>query len=195
MDHFQVFGLPRRLAIDGAALQRQFYELSRRHHPDFHAAAPPEAQARALQDSARLNAAYRTLRDPVARIEYLVRLEEGGQPREGSESRPAPPELLAEMFEIQEALAEARAGGLDDESRQALAAHRERLQARRREAETALVGPLAAAWDAAPGAQERARVLRQLREGLAARAYLKTVIDDLSAALGAGDDSVAHHRH
>src|SRR5438876_3995305 len=76
MDHFEVFGLPRRLAIDTAELQRKFYELSRRHHPDFHQTAPPEEQARALEASARLNAAYRALRDPILRVEYLVRLEE-----------------------------------------------------------------------------------------------------------------------
>src|SRR2546421_1288557 len=114
MDHFEVFGLPRRLAVDTAELQRKFYELSRRYHPDFHQAAPPEEQVRALEASAGLNAAYRTLRDPIARIEYLVRLEEGRDTKEGATVKPkAPPELLEEMFEIQEALAEAKAGGPD----------------------------------------------------------------------------------
>src|SRR5213083_2291080 len=117
MDHFEVFGLPRRLAIDTAELQRRFYELSRRYHPDFHQAAPPEEQARMLEASARLNAAYRALRDPIARVEYLVRLEtidghgpsrskEGRETKEGDETvdghgpsrsnvKPkAPPELL-----------------------------------------------------------------------------------------------------
>src|SRR2546425_3497567 len=103
MDHFEVFGLPRRLAVDTAELQRKFYELSRRYHPDFHQAAPPEEQVRALEASAGLNAAYRTLRDPIARIEYLVRLEEGRDTKEGATVKPkAPPELLEEMFEIQE---------------------------------------------------------------------------------------------
>src|SRR6059058_1385652 len=114
MDHFEVFGLPRRLAVDTAELQRKFYELSRRYHPDFHQAAPAEEQVRSLEASAGLNAAYRTLRDPIARIEYLVRLEEGRDTKEGATVKPkAPPELLEEMFEIQEALAEAKAGGLD----------------------------------------------------------------------------------
>ena len=105
MDHFEVFGLPRRLAIDAAELQRKFYELSRRGHPDYHQDAPPERQAEILEASVRLNAAYRALRDPIARIEYLVRLEEGRETREGATVKPkAPPELLEEMFEIQEAL-------------------------------------------------------------------------------------------
>lgn len=112
MDHFEVFGLPRRLGIDGAELQRKFYELSRRSHPDFHQGAPPQRQAEILEASARLNAAYRALRDPLARIEYLVRLEEGRDTREGATVKPkAPPELLEEMFEIQEVLQEAKSAG------------------------------------------------------------------------------------
>ena len=87
----------------------------RQHHPDFHQGASPEEQTRALTTSALVNAAYRALRDPVRRIEYLVRLEEGRDSEEGKEGNPkAPPGLLAEMFEIQEALQEAKGGGLDE---------------------------------------------------------------------------------
>src|SRR5262245_42019777 len=116
--YFDVFGLPRKLRLDVAALQAKFYELSRRHHPDFQHAASPEVQAQALAQSALVNAAYRTLRDPIARVEYLVRLEEGRETREGGVVKPkAPPELLEEMFEIQEMLEDARAGGLDEDAR------------------------------------------------------------------------------
>ena len=196
MNHFEVFGLERKLDIDAAALQRRFYELSRRYHPDFHAAAPPEEQARALETSARLNVAYRTLSDPMARIDYLVRLEEGRETKEGDTEKPkAPPELLAEMFEIQEALAEAKAGGLADDTRLRLLEQRERLLARYRDEEARLAGPLAAAWDRAAGASERQAILASFKEVLATRAYLRTVIDDLGQALGEGDEIVAHHRH
>jgi molecular chaperone HscB len=196
MDHFEVFGLPRRLELDVAALQARFYELSRRHHPDFHHGASPAAQAAALEVSARLNAAYRALRDPIARIAYLVQLEEGRETREGAAVKPpAPPELLAEMFEIQEALEEARAGGLDTAGRAALAEQLSELR-QRFEAEGArLRGPLSAAWDAADPATRPAR-LAECKAALARRAYLRTVIDDLETALGAGRESdVAHHRH
>ena len=128
MDYFEVFGLPRRLGLDAAELQRRFYELSRRTHPDFHQTATAEEQARMLETSARLNAAYRALRDPIARVEYLVRLEEGRDTKEGAgEKPPAPPALLAEMFEIQEALEEAKAGGLEASGSEALRARREEL--------------------------------------------------------------------
>ena len=196
MDHFEVFGLPRRLAIDTAELQRKFYELSRLHHPDFHQAAPPAEQARTLEASARLNAAYRALRDPIARIEYLVRLEEGRDTKEGSSVKPkAPPELLEEMFEIQEALVEAKAGGLDEAGRAALGAQRDRLMGRLGDEDARLVGPLSRGWDAA-GPAERQRVLAALRDALATRAYLGTVIDDLNDALGESlEGYVTHRRH
>lgn len=184
-DHFRVFELPRRLGIDGQALQQRFYELSRRYHPDFHHAATADEQARALESSARLNAAYRTLRDPIARIEYLVRLEDGRDTREGATVKPqAPPALLAEMFEIQEALAEAKAGGLDDEVRATLQAQRERLYARQAEEEAQLTGPLASAWDASTETTERHRLLGEFTARLATRAYLRTVIADLDETLG-----------
>ena len=196
MDHFEVFGLPRRLGIDVAQLQRKFYELSRQSHPDFHQAAPPERQAEILEASARLNAAYRALRDPIARIEYLVRLEEGRDTKEGAVVKPkAPPELLEEMFEIQEALQEARAGGLDTASRETLAGQRNRLIGRYRDEEARLRGPLSEAWDRA-GAGERAAVLAAFKEALATRAYLRTVIDDIDEALGeVGEGHVSHRRH
>lgn len=200
VDYFEVFGLPRCLQLDEAALRRRFYELARVHHPDFHQGAGAEALARAEATAARVNAAYRALRDPVARIEYLVRLEEGRATREGSGVKPAaPPALLQEMFEIQETLEEARDGSLDGATRAMLAGQHARLLARVRDEERRLAGPLAAAWDAAPPAG-RPAVLTALREGLATRAYLRTVVDDLAAVLGTADGTegdqahVAHHR-
>ena len=188
--------MERKLAIDGPALQRRFYELSRQHHPDFHQAAPAEEQARALEASALVNAAYRALRDPIARVEYLVRLEEGRDTKEGETVKPkAPPELLEEMFEIQEALQDARAGGLDDSTRATLTAQRERLLARREQEEARITGELSAAWDAA-AAGDKTRVLIAVKEALATRAYLRTVIEDLADALGGtGEGHVTHHRH
>jgi molecular chaperone HscB len=192
-----VFGLPRRLAVDGAELQRRFYELSRRHHPDFHQGGSADEQAATLEASARLNAAYRALRDPIARVEYLVRLEEGRDTREGATVKPkAPPELLAEMFEIQEALAEARtAGRLDDGTRRTLREQREHLRERHRAEEARLTGPLSEAWDAADAAG-RPAILEAFKRSLATRAYLRTVIDDLDETLGEDQqEHVTHHRH
>ena len=203
MNYFEVFGLDRTLAIDAAELQRRFYELSRQHHPDFHQGASAAEQVLTLETSARVNAAYRALRDPIARVEYLVRLEEGQETEPVDTSRraeegatvKAPPELLEEMFEIQEALQEVRAGGLDDATRATLVAQRERLVARRTAEESRIIGELSAAWDAA-GAADRPQALTALKAALATRAYLRTVIDDLGEALGGTEEEhVAHHRH
>jgi hypothetical protein len=129
-------------------------------------------------------------------VEYLVRLEEGRETREGAAVKPkAPPELLTEMFEIQESLEEARGGTLDDAMRAALIGQRNALRARMADAERRLAGPLSQAWDAA-GAGDRLTALAALKEALATRAYLRTVIDDLTAALGEGHEEthVANRR-
>ena len=198
---FEVFGLPRKLAVDPVELQRRFYALAREHHPDFHQSAPPDERARIEETSALVNAAYRTLRDPIARVDYLVRLEEGRETREGDPAKPAaPPALLQEMFEIQEALADAKAGDLDDATRETLARQRAGLCARLADEEARLTGPLSSRWDAAAPA-ERPAALAEFKEALATRAYLRTVIDDLAQALGdedptrGEDKSVAHRRH
>jgi molecular chaperone HscB len=201
IDYFEVFGLPPKLGIDTAALQARFYELSRQWHPDFQHGAAPEAQAAALERSALVNAAYRALKDPVARAEYLVRHQEGRGTKEGSAVRPeAPKELLAEMFEIQEALQDARTGGLDAGGREQLARERDRLVERMGQEEGRLAGELAVRWDGATPAS-RADVLGAIKRSLATRAYLRTVVDDLNGALegdeagAAGERHVAHHRH
>ena len=196
-DYFEVFGLPRKLQVDLDALQRAFYELSRRHHPDFHQGAGAEAQARVLEASALVNRAYRALRDPVARIEYLIALEEGREVREETTARPKlPMDLLEEMLEVQESLAEAKSSELTDETSARLRAERQRLQERRQAEEDALVAG-APEWDAAVDAgTERRPLLERFKQRLAARAYLRTVIDDLTQALGEDEGShVAHRRH
>lgn len=194
-DYFAVFGLPRQLVVDGDALQQRFYELSREHHPDFHQAAPSERQAETLATSALVNRAYRTLREPLARLEYLIGLEEGRQPGSGPGPKPrAPMDLLEEMMEVQEALEEARSAGLDAAARERLDAERRRLQERWEGEERGILARFAE-WDAAPEG-ERPRLREWFRQRLAARAYLRTVIDDLSQALGEAEDShVAHRRH
>jgi curved DNA-binding protein CbpA len=71
-DYFEVFGLDRKLCLDLDDLQRRFYSLSRELHPDRYTRATPAERTRALEASAVLNDAYRTLRDPVARAGYLL---------------------------------------------------------------------------------------------------------------------------
>jgi molecular chaperone HscB len=196
-DYFTVFGLPRKLRVDGEALQRRFYELSRRHHPDFHQGDDPARQAEALASSALVNRAYRALRDPLARVEYLIALEEGREVREGALDQPrAPRELLEEMLEVQEALQEAKAAGLDGEAAGRLREERGRLEVRREAEADAIVARLAE-WDrVVDDGGDRRPLLEWFKHRLATRAYLRTVIDDLSDALGDREEGhVSHRRH
>lgn len=196
-DYFTVFGLPRKLGVDGEALQRRFYELSRQHHPDFHQGADAERQAEALGQSALVNRAYRALREPLARVEYLIAVEEGREVREGATDKPkAPRELLEEMLEVQEALEEAKAEGLGGEAGTRLREERRRLE-ERSAAEAAALVARSAEWDRlVDEGGDRRPLLEWFKQRLATRAYLRTVIDDLSDALGEREDQhVSHRRH
>ena len=73
-NHFELFGLPPRYAIDAAALDAAYRELQRSVHPDRHATSDDASRRMALQAAARVNEAYRTLGDPVERARYLLSL-------------------------------------------------------------------------------------------------------------------------
>jgi molecular chaperone HscB len=105
MDYFEVFGLPRLLGIETAALEKTFHELSRKYHPDYFTTAAPAEKTQAVRMTALLNDAYRTLRQPVRRVEYLLSINEFKP--DGSK---VPQSLLMEVFEINEQLEEVKAG-------------------------------------------------------------------------------------
>jgi molecular chaperone HscB len=198
-DYFEVFGLPRKLKVDVGALQGRFYELSRRHHPDFHRVAGESEQAAVLERSALVNRAYRALRDPLPRVEYLIALEEARDTREGAEVKPkTPTDLLEEMMEVQEALEEGKTSGsgLDGQAAERLAGKRRGLMKRRAAGEAAIADRFAE-WDRTVDAGgDRKPLLEWFKQALATRAYLQTVIDDLGEALGEEQDShVSHRRH
>ena len=98
--------MPRKLWIEMSALEKKFLELSWKLHPDKFVGTSEQEQELSLRRSSELNDAYRVLRDPVARVEYLLELE--GMRKEGEHKQQAPPELLEEVFELNESLDELR---------------------------------------------------------------------------------------
>ena len=113
-DYFAVFGMPRKLVVDLSLLEQKFLQLSWKLHPDNFVNASEQEQELSLKKSSELNDAYRALRDPLARVEYLLQIE--GERKEGEKKQQAPPELLEEVFELNESLdelREARESGAD----------------------------------------------------------------------------------
>src|SRR5262245_8118462 len=185
-DHWAVLGLQRRLGLDRADLERRFHGLNRRLHPDYFRLRTPEEQAISLEASAAVNAAYRALRDPVSRVEYLLELEGMGLGTAGQAKPPA--DLFEEILELQEARMELRTA--DAEEAPALRARLEGaqsdLEARRAGTEIELTARFPA-WDAGDDATRR-RELGRMRDILATRAYLRTVLRDLNVALTVPSD-------
>ncbi len=120
VDYFTFFGLPRKLNLDVPALDKDFYLLSRKLHPDLNARAGTQEQQWSLQQSSLLNDAHRTLKDPIKRTQYLLKLE-GVELEEQSKSATerarssgelkkqiVPPDLLEEVFGLNMQLEELR---------------------------------------------------------------------------------------
>jgi molecular chaperone HscB len=182
-DHFEVFALPRRLQVDEAELKTVFYALSRRFHPDYFGTASDEVKRLALEKTAQLNAAFRTLRDPQPRAEYLLSV---AAPDIQPGSNNVPPGLLEEMFDIQEAGEDLRAARLAGDA-DALAEAESRvkpLRALASETRHGLVDELTrlfAQYDAAADAADPAAhdVLKAIRATLDQMNYLRTVLRNL----------------
>jgi molecular chaperone HscB len=174
-DYFTFLGLPRRLKVDMSLLEQRFRELSRQYHPDYFYNASQKERLESLERSSFLNDAYRTLRHPVSRIEYLLGLEGLPVTTPGQESPKVPVSLLQEVFALNEELdeiREARESGADSAPLRArLASAREPIERKRDEHEQK-IDQLSARWDAA---QDR-ETLEALREQMLERNYINNLL-------------------
>lgn len=187
-DYFSVLGLPRKLQIDPRVLEPLFHALSRRFHPDMYRLASSRERMIALENSAVLNQAYRTLRDPFERAAYLLRLEDG---RLGEKKEAPPQDLFEEILEVQELLAECQFAEGDEKAvlTAQLREKRDGLQSEQDRRASALTEQLFGMWDAlfegssAPTREQKAPLLARIREILATRSYLKRVLKSLEEAV------------
>jgi molecular chaperone HscB len=124
--HFELFGLPQSYAIDRDQLDAAYRELQNAVHPDRFAAQPEAEQRLAMQWATQVNEAYQTLKHPVNRGVYLLRLQ-GIDALDANNTRMAPAFLMQQM-EWREAIEDARTGksteALDSVSYDLRAAHR-----------------------------------------------------------------------
>jgi len=206
VDYFSFFGLPPKLNIDVPALEKDFYELSRRLHPDLNARAGNQEQEWSLEQSSLLNDAYRTLRDPIKRTQYLLKLE-GVELEEQSKTATekaraagevkkqiVPPDLLEEVFELNMQLEELRMnkkmGDDDPDLAKEISSHKVALEAKH----DALLQELQKYWTEWDGlvernhgskapAEERAKITAKMVDVLNRRNYIRNLVRDVNAAL------------
>jgi molecular chaperone HscB len=166
--YFEVLGLDPRLTLDAADLQKRFYERSRKWHPDRFSTKSAAEQAEALDMTALLNDAFRTLRDPVARAEYV--LSQNGLEASTQRGKDVPADLLEEVLELNMALEEADQAQIARslvQFEQMLAAVDAQLAAQ------------FAAWDGSPSAAH----LQMVRASLNRRKYIGNLVRDARKAL------------
>jgi molecular chaperone HscB len=192
-DYFAFFGLPRKLRIDSANLEKRFHQLSWKLHPDNFVRASEKERELSLALSSELNDAYRALREPLPRIEYL--LAQAGMRKEGQHKQQAPPELLEEVFELNESLDELRearaAGGGGSQT----SAVRTKLEAAAKDFESKLadvdaeLDRVAGQWDAAidAGADDLSEnaLMGKMNEVLNRRSYIRNLVNKVTEELAA----------
>lgn len=203
VNYFAFFGLPRKLDLNVAALEKDFYELNRKLHPDANARASSQEQEWSLEQSSLLNDAYRTLRDPIRRTQYLLSLE-GVELEEQSKTATeraratgevkkqiVPPDLLEEVFELNMQLEELRANKkMGDDP--ALIAEIEKQKDALEAKHESLLDELKTHWtawdvliDRGPdaSAEERTKIVARMVDVLNRRNYIRNLVRDVNAAL------------
>ena len=194
-DYFAFLGVPRKLNLDASDLEQRFRTLSRQFHPDYFYNATLVERRASLERSSYLNDAYRTLKNPVARVEYLLGLEgfsaRGLDNAEGGANVPA--KLLEEVFALNEELDEVRdlraSGAAFDVWRAKLERARKPIDAKQA-AHEAELEDLSARWDAlgtdcgADGC-EREAILSALRDCVLERNYISNLLEGIERELNA----------
>ena len=202
VDYFSFFGMPRKLNVDVSRLEKEFYELSRKLHPDLNARSDKREQEWSLEQSSLLNDAYRTLKDPIKRTQYLLRLEGvelDEQSKTATEKARAsgevkkqivPPDLLEEVFELNMQLEELRMNqkmGEDDPTLvKDLEAHKVQFEKKYEELAEELKSHWNQ-WDQAvdhDNEAERRGVLDSMVDLLNRRSYIRNLVRDVNEALG-----------
>jgi molecular chaperone HscB len=182
-DFFSFFGLSRKLNIVVNDLDARFRMLSRQFHPDYFYNASPAERRASLERSSYLNDAFRTLRQPISRIEYLLQLE-GLIARSLEEAaKQVPAALLEEVFALNEELDEIRelrsSGAPAAEWKPRLDRAAQPIEVKRARHEEQLA-ELSSQWDAlldrGASDSETRPVLEALRERILERNYINNLL-------------------
>lgn len=191
-DFFSYLGVPRKLGLDAATLEQNFRALSRQFHPDYFYNATPAERRASLERSSYLNDAYRTLRQPMSRIEYLLTVEGMPVGGHGEGTTQVPPSLLEDVFALNEELDEVRqlraSGAAPDVWKPRLDVARRPIDARR-DAHAAELQALSDQWDAlidrGAAPDDRRSVLAALRERMLERNYITNLLAGIERELNA----------
>jgi len=183
-DYFAVLGVPQTWHLDLDLLQARHLALSRELHPDRFAQASPRERILSLERTTAVNDAYRTLRDPIRRAEYILRLHRIGHADQdiarGHEAAATDPEFLAAIMEIRERMLDAgldRGRGRDEPEAQAIRADAAaNIAAIDRD-----IAERFRAFEALPDRESEAarRILLAVDGGLARRRYYVNIVQEI----------------
>jgi molecular chaperone HscB len=186
VDYFALFEIPRKLWIEMDAFEQKFLQLSWKLHPDNFVKATAEERELSLKRSSELNDAHRTLSDPIARVEYLLHIE--GARKEGEHKQQAPPELLEEVFELNESLdelREAKASGSNLSSLKARLESAEKSFTEKLGEVDSHLQAVAREWDESLEGDEsmKQKLMARLNDLLNRRSYIRNLVTNVQKEL------------
>ncbi|MGB3940780.1 MAG: Fe-S protein assembly co-chaperone HscB [Candidatus Manganitrophaceae bacterium] len=196
IDYFTVFGLGPLLNIDLSKLEEKFYDLSRKFHPDFYQRKSVEEARISLENSAILNQAYRTLKDPIRRVEYLLGSVEGKK----EIPTQAPGDLFEEILELQELLEGVDEASADPKKKSRMVDSLKKVQAcfqEHWEEGNRSLDRLSLEWDreqerpietrktqtSGSGLEETKRILAEIKQVLSHRGYLERALENVQSGI------------
>lgn len=106
-NHFALFSLPETFAQEMSALENRYRTLVSECHPDRSAAGDETSKRLALQASTQVNEAWQTLKSPLARARYLLKLR--GVDTQEQANTAMPMDFLMNQMQWREAIEDAEA--------------------------------------------------------------------------------------
>ena len=189
-DYFECFDIPRLLNLDLDELETHYYKLSRIFHPDFFQNKTSMEQSISLGNSAVLNTAYQTLKNPTRRVQYLLELEAGT--RKATPATP-PADLFEELMDIQDDIiafkqasdphGEQNSGVCDrlDVSKELLEEKHNHLSTRLKDLSLEWDRHVSTQSSPSPHDAEKDAVLTQIRKLVSDQSYITRVLNDINA--------------
>jgi len=190
-DYFEFLGIKELLNINQDDLEKKFYDLSKKFHPDFFQNGTREEMMISLEKSSFLNKAYHTLKDPIERAKYMLELMWGKRINE--EKKNVPPEILMEVMELHEII-DRYQGEQDEEKRKEFERNVTEIQDELKKKSKAFKDKLVEIfkqWDTIVDrlnghkllCREHQTLLEEMNKILVVRSYLDTLLHSIDTKL------------
>ncbi len=178
--YFDVLGIEKKLNIDTASLEKIYYDLSRKNHPDLFLSKGDDKYKKALDESSIINKAYNVLKDPMTRAGYV--LETDAPQVAGEKSNIVHNDLLEEVMEMQEKIEDHHSA--DEEGKKKITLELKEIKdslSKKLDDLKSEISRIFSEYDS--GVSDKENILRKLKAELHKRNYINTLIRTIDSEI------------